>query len=95
MINILYKDEDSWLGYTTEEGLYILHMETNPDTWSLSQAKRFYHILVNALKDIPAQMVFSVCKTNKAVKFNQMYGFDVIEVKDNLTLMGLQNVWFK
>jgi hypothetical protein len=87
-MNIIYKDKDSWLGYTIEENnIMFLHMDTN--IWSLSVYKKFLSIFNEFLKVVDREFIYSIAKTEKAKKFNELFGFDYIKKEPDFYLMGL------
>ena len=87
-MNIIYKDKDCWLGYTIEENnIMLLHMNTN--IWSLSVYKKFLSIFNEFLRVVEREFIYSIAKTEKAKKFNELFGFDCVKKEPDFYLMGL------
>lgn len=98
---ILYQGDDGWLGYQYEPSLdkYTIHTEIYK--WSLSKVKKFLNIFADALlvlEQLGIKEVYSVCFTDKAMKFNQFFGFQYVgeaitEDHQTVHLMRFENVW--
>jgi hypothetical protein len=97
----LYQDEDCWLAYQYEESLGKYTMHTTVKEWSLSKYKKYLNVFTDAmmvLENRGIKEVYSVCFTDKAVKFNQLFGFRLLGItktinKEDVYLMRFENVW--
>ena len=76
-ITKLYVEEQGFIGISFSEDLnnYVLHVTLK--NWSLSEYKRYkkiFGVIKEELKKL-TPVVFSLCKTDKELKFNKVFGF--------------------
>jgi len=91
-MNTFYKDGEDWLGWTDDNGVISVHVEIA--SWSLSSYKKYIKILVDFLKTVDAKCVYTIAKTDKAKKFNELFGFNQAGLtEEGWYVMELQNVW--
>ena len=85
---IFYKDSDLWLGWTEESGIISVHTEIY--AWSLSKYKKYLVVFGSFLNTIKAPVVYSVAKTEKAKKFNELFGFSILKEESGVYTMKLE-----
>lgn len=84
-----YEDTDCWLGYSVEQGIVSVHTEIF-SKWSVSKYKKYLGILASFLNYIDKDVIYSVCKTEKAKKFNELFGFEELyRTKEDYYIMRL------
>jgi hypothetical protein len=88
-MNIYYKDEDCWLGWSEEQGILFLHTEVF--SWSLSKYKKYLAIFAQLINNFPNRTLYSVATTKKALKFNELFGLVIDHVtEDNKYIMKIE-----
>lgn len=78
-MRILYKEEgNGFLGLTFDSALNIYVMHVDLVVWSVSDYKRYLIIfgnVLNLLREVGIDEVYSFCDSPKEVKFNKLFGF--------------------
>ena len=90
MIRLLYKDVNCKVSISISEDLNLpmAHIEING--WSLSLYKRYLLVIgscLNLIKEEGVLSIYAIARTEKAQKFNSLFGFspisDVIDKETN------------
>lgn len=72
----LYDDGNCWLGLDYLEDLPFLHVKI--ESFSPSKYKEYLVEFNKVLLDNNLKQVYSVCTTEKAKKFNEIFGFTYV-----------------
>lgn len=78
-MHILYKEEDNgFLGLSYEPNIQKTIMHTEFKKWSLKDSRRYkkvWEVTKKSLKDAGITELYSLCESEKNVKFNKFWGF--------------------
>jgi len=78
MIDILYSDEDITISLEYSEKLDIYFVHTKVSNWSLSRYKKYlfqFATILNDLKLIGIDKVYTIPPTDKIEKWQRVFGF--------------------
>ena len=75
---ILYKEPQGFVGlsYDNSHNIWVMHVELHQ--WSVSEYKRYlkiFNIIKKHVKEL-TPVVYSFCDTDKEMKFNELFGFE-------------------
>ena len=96
MYEVIYDNVDGTVGVTIKDGIALLHLDNPNIKWSLSTYKSMINKFVDILEVLSKKginVLYTICHSPKAVKFNQMFGFTVFYIDPEYTIMRLENVW--
>jgi len=93
-LNIFYKDEDLWLGWTeqdTEIKEKTIFIHTEIYNWSLKKYKKFLIVFSSFLNSRRGETLYSITKTEKEKKFNELFGMSLYgTTKENYFVMRIE-----
>jgi hypothetical protein len=75
---LYYEEGNGFLGISLDKDLDIFILHVDLKQWSVSEYKRYLNIFsfyLNVLKEVGIDEVFSLCDSDKEVKFNKLFGF--------------------
>lgn len=88
-MNIFYTEPSGWLGWTETNGVYSIHMELTH--WSIGNYKKYINIFSSFLNQFEkGTILFAVAKTEKAKKFNELFGLQQLGTQDSYYVMGIE-----
>ena len=87
-MNIFYEDEDGWLGWSEKDNIISIHTEIV--NWNILKYKKYLFIFSSMLNKFKGRELYSIAKTEKAKKFNELFGLSLLEEKDGVFIMGIK-----
>ena len=79
-MRVLYQEEgNGFLGISLNKELDVFILHVDLISWSVAEYKRYIKIFsfyLNVLKESGIKEVYSLCDSDKEVKFNKLFGFE-------------------
>jgi hypothetical protein len=75
---LYYEEGNGFLGISLDRDLDIFILHVDLVSWSVSEYKRYLNIFrfyLGILKEVGIDEVYSMCDSEKEVKFNKLFGF--------------------
>lgn len=75
---LYYEEGNGFLGISLDKDLDIFILHVDLVSWSVSEYKRYLNIFsyyLNILREVGITEVYSMCDSEKEVKFNKLFGF--------------------